>query len=158
MNVSLSALSINNSGSFDCALRTVNPRVHRVFQNFVKIGGSRQIKFWHWKWPVGNRTYVTITMIPINVIRSRPFTCLEIHFKCGFRFVSSTRQNLLWWDPPIFTKFWKPLYLGIFFQRKVLELTRSWQISLVILVWTLCRFFLKHQKALELFCHFLAKI
>ena len=32
------------------------------------------------------------------------------YLKCSFRPVSSTSQNLMWRDPAIFTKFWKPLY------------------------------------------------
>ena len=38
-------------------------QTYRGFQNFVKIWGSRHIKFWHQNWQVGNRAYVIIAVL-----------------------------------------------------------------------------------------------
>ena len=98
-------------------LTAANPKfTTEVFRTSWKFEwGSRHIKFWHQNWHVGNRAYVIIAVrvtisVPVQ-LNIHPFMLLVIHYlKCGFRPVNFTSQNLMWRDPAIFTKFWKPLY------------------------------------------------
>ena len=85
---------------------------YRGFQNFMKIGRSHHIKFDSQKWQVEKCAYIITVVhvtisVPLNIITSQP---LQFSFPSAVSSLSVLPIKI-WCErnPPIFTKFWKPL-------------------------------------------------